>query len=50
MCCTYVVPGEVVDVALGKHGVVLEFALAERRGVASDDDQLGFTRSQGLEG
>jgi hypothetical protein len=32
--CTYVVAGEVVDLGLGKHGVVLELGLAERRGVA----------------
>jgi len=41
--CTYVVTGEVVDVGLGKHGVVLELTLAERRGVASNDDKLGLS-------
>jgi hypothetical protein len=48
--CTYVVTGEVVDVALSKHGVVLEFRLAKRRSVAGDDDELGLARSEGLEG
>jgi len=32
---TYVVSVEVVDVGLGKHGVVLQLTLAKRRGVAS---------------
>lgn len=41
--CTYIVTGEVVDVGLGKHGVVLEFTLPERRGVASNDDELGLS-------
>jgi hypothetical protein len=48
--CTYVVTGEVVDVGLGKHRVVLELTLAERRGVASNDDELGLSGSEGLEG
>ena len=39
---TYVVASKVVNVGLGKHGVVLELTLAERRGIASDDDELGF--------
>lgn len=64
---TYVVTGEVVDLGLGKHGVVwkgqpssvclrhggqrtLKLTLAERRGVASNDDELGLSRSEGLEG
>ena len=47
---TYVVTGEVVDVALSKHGIVLELTLAERRGVAGNDDQLGLSRSERLEG
>ena len=46
----YVVAGEVVDVGLGKHGVVLELRLAERRGVASNDDQLGLAVADLLEG
>lgn len=64
--CAYVVTGEVVDVGLGQHGVVwegsastrtlesrqltLELTLAERGGVASNDDKLGLSRSEGLEG
>jgi hypothetical protein len=40
----------VVDVGLGKHGVVLEFTLSERRGVASNNDELGLSGSEGLEG
>jgi len=47
---TYVVTGEVVNVGLAQHGVVLELTLAERRGVSGDDDKLGFARSEGLEG
>lgn len=47
---TYVVTSEVVDVGLGKHRVVLELTLAERRGVASNDDKLGLARSKSLEG
>ena len=35
---------------LGKHAVVLELALAERRSVASDDDELGLAGAEGLEG
>lgn len=50
ICATYVVSGEVVDVALCEHGVVLEFTLAERRCVAGDDDELGLARAEGLEG
>jgi hypothetical protein len=40
----------VVDVGLGQHGVVLELTLAERRGVASNNDELGLSGSKGLEG
>jgi hypothetical protein len=40
----------VVDVGFGQHGVVLELTLAERRGVASNNDELGLSRSKGLEG
>jgi hypothetical protein len=32
----------VVNVGLGQHGVVLELTLAKRRGIASDDDELGL--------
>lgn len=39
-----------MDRSLGQHGVVLELTLAERRSVASDDDQLGLAGSQALEG
>lgn len=39
-----------VDVALSKHRVVLELRLAEWGGVAGNDDQLGLSVSQGLEG
>ena len=35
---------------LGKHGVVLELALAERGSVGSNDDQLSLTRTQSLHG
>lgn len=47
---TYVVAREVVDGGLGEHAVVLELRLAERRGVASDDDELGLAGAEGLEG
>ena len=47
---TYVVAGEVVDGGLGQHAVVLELGLAERRSVASNDDELGLARAEGLEG
>jgi hypothetical protein len=46
----YVVTGEVVDVGLGEHGVVLELRLAERWGVASNDDKLGLSGAESLEG
>jgi hypothetical protein len=32
----------VVDVGLGQHGIVLELTLTKRRGIAGDDDELGF--------
>lgn len=48
--CTYVVAREVVDGCLGQHGVVLELRLAERGGVAGNDDKLGLARAEGLEG
>ena len=47
---TYVVAGEVVDGGLAEHGVVLELRLAERGGVAGDDDELGLAGAEGLEG
>ncbi len=37
-----------VDVGLGQHRVVLELTLAERRGVASNDDELGLSGAEGL--
>jgi hypothetical protein len=46
---TYVVASEVVDGGLGEHAVVLELRLAERRSVASNDDELGLARSQALQ-
>lgn len=36
-----------VDWGLGQHGVVLQLGLAERRGVAGDEDQLGLARAEG---
>jgi hypothetical protein len=48
--CAYVVTGEVVDLGFGKHGVVLELTLAQRRGIASNDDELGLSGAEGLEG
>ena len=47
---TYVVTGEVVDIGLGQHGVVLELTLAKRRGVSGDDDELGLSGSKSFEG
>jgi hypothetical protein len=49
-CGTYVVAGEVVHGGLAEHGVVLELGLAERGGVAGDDDELGLAGAEGLEG
>ena len=48
--CTYVVTSEVVDVGLGEHGVVLELRLAERWSVTSNDDELGLSGAESLEG
>jgi hypothetical protein len=31
-----------MDGSLGKHGIVLNLGLAERRAVTSNDDQLGY--------
>lgn len=39
-----------VDSSLGKHGVVLELRLAEGRGVASNEDELGLAGAKSLEG
>lgn len=46
---SYIVAGEVVYGALSKHAVVLELGLAERRSVASDDNQLGLAGAQLLQ-
>jgi len=40
----------VVHIGLGEHRIVLEFTLAKRRSVASNDDQLGLARAKALEG
>lgn len=39
-----------MDGGLGQHAVVLELTLAERRSIASNDDQLGLARAEALEG
>lgn len=39
-----------MDGGLGQHAVVLELTLAERRSVASNDDELGLAGSEALEG
>jgi len=39
-----------VDGGLGEHAVVLELALAERRSVASNNDELGLAGAEGLKG
>jgi hypothetical protein len=44
-----VVALEVVDVGLGEHRVVLQLRLAERWGVASNDDKLGLSGAESLE-
>lgn len=36
--------------SLGQHGVVLEFTLAKRGSVGRDDDKLGLSVTEGLEG
>ena len=38
--CTYVVASEVVYIGLGKHVVVFQLGLAQRRGVSCDDNEL----------
>lgn len=35
-----------VDWGLGQHGVVLQLRLAQRRGVAGDEDQLGLAGAE----
>lgn len=45
--CTYVGASVVVDGSLGQHRVVLQLGLAERRGVAGNEDQLGLARAEG---
>lgn len=50
VCSTHVVASEVVDIGLGKHGVVLELGLSQGRSIASDDNELGLAGSKGLEG
>lgn len=44
-----VVAGEVVNVRLRKHGVVLQFGLSQWRGIASNYDELCLAASQTLE-
>jgi hypothetical protein len=41
--------GVVMDSALGKHGVVLNLRLAQRRAVGRDDDKLCLGGSQSLD-
>lgn len=41
---------EVVDSDLGKHGVVLQLRLSERRSVTSNDNELSLTLTESLEG
>lgn len=36
--------------SLGQHSVVLQLGLSQHWGVTCDDDQLGLTRSQSLDG
>lgn len=45
-----VVSRVVVDGALGKHGVVIDFRLAKGRGVTGNDDHLGLVQTKGLDG
>lgn len=39
-----------MDRGLGQHGVVLELRLPQRRRVAGDDNELGLSSAQALEG
>jgi hypothetical protein len=48
--CTYVVPGEVMDIGLAKHGVVLELGFSQWGCISSDNHELCLARSQTLEG
>ena len=45
-----VVSIEVMNVSSCKHGIVLELSLSEGRTVVGDDDKLGLTLSQHLQG
>ena len=47
---TYVGTVVVVDRGLGHHGVVLKLALAERRSVGRNENELGLAGAEGLEG
>ncbi len=47
--CTYVVASEMMYICLGEHGVVFQLGLAERGGVASDDNELGLSGAKSLE-
>lgn len=46
---THVGAAVVVDGSLGQHGVVLQLRLAQRRGVAGDENQLGLARAERCE-
>ena len=45
-----VVSVEVVNLGLGEHGVVLEFGSSDGGAVVGDEDQLGLSLSQRLDG
>ena len=45
-----VVSSVVVNTGLGKHSVILDLGLGERRAVAADDDELGSASAKGLQG
>lgn len=47
---TYIVAIEVMHGSLREHGVVLQLRLAQRRAVASNEDQLGLAGTEGLHG
>ena len=44
-----VVPGEMVDVGLGQHRIILDLGLAEGRAVVGNNDQLRLPISEGLQ-
>jgi len=44
-----VVASEVVDTGLGKHSVVLDLGLTERRAVVADDNKLGLATAKRLQ-